>query len=539
MDKIIKILTDKVDDSIQSFEQFPKENEFLNLYNATMLFIEHVKKGSRILLIHDSDADGCGCYMISHIYFTKYFPGLNVELIITDRSKGYGFRPYHITDRENQLPDLIITSDNGITSHDACDLARSKGIDVIITDHHQVDMFKGLPNANFIVDPHQDACTFPYPDINGSFVYWYFIDHFHRMMGGEGNLFYEFLPELCLTTISDVMPLKHINRYVVKEGLKLFNTANLHHRQWVRSFHETKKGETITAEDLGFNLIPSINVAARLSNAEEAAIFLTRENRADSLEYLAYLRELNDTRKAKQQQLMMSIENDYSSWLEHPFILIPGEKFTKGLLGPVSGRLAEHHKCPAIVLTKSADGLTYSGSGRSIGEINILDIIKHNPFIIQDKTGGHKAACGVSFKVDDLIPFWQRLQEDIKKVPKEQYVETTKKSLGLFNLNAMSLDLYYELEKFAPFGKDFERPIFESYAEVTSAVKMGKDKNHYNIKFKTEEGVEIRAVWFFFNDTIKRKTKIRFKYNIMLDTFSKDEVKFVLHIKEVMEKEKL
>jgi len=527
---IIDIISSKMDNSINSFDQFPKAEEFKNLVDSVNLFIEHLNKGSKILLIHDSDADGCGCYMISHIFFKKYYNYQNVELVITDRKLGYGFQPYHINDRINQLPNLVITSDNGITSNEAVDLCNQYNIDVIITDHHQVDKFKGVPNTKYVIDPHQSDCNFPFPDINGSLVYWYFINHLYQTLGGSGNLFYEFLPELMLTTVSDVMPLLNINRFIVKEGLRL---ASNHHRQWIKSFIETTKKDCIDTDDLGFNLIPAINAAARMANAEEAAIFLTQEDRETSMKWLMYLKELNDTRKAQQEELIKYIKANYQSWIEHPFILIPGTDFKKGLLGPIAGRLAEEYKKPTIVMTQNNN--SYSGSGRSVGNINMLDLIKDNQFTNQLKTGGHKAACGVSLTCENLNNFWFQLQEDIKKVNPKDYEESSKNSLGYLELDIIDNDLYNSIEQFQPFGKDFERPQFESTAKITSAVKMGKEKNHYRLVLEYNDK-KYKAVQFFFTEELSRGYMIDFVFTIMPDYY--DESELVLHIKRIKNKYK-
>jgi len=535
--EVLDILSKNVDDSIISFDQFPKANQFKDLTEAVELFINHIKKGSRILFIHDSDADGIGTFMISKIYFEKYFPGLNIEIVITDRSKGYGFQPLYVQERLNTLfqPNLIITADNGITSHEGCQLARDNNIDVIITDHHQVDMFKGKPNANYIIDPHQEDCFFPFPDINGTLVYWYFINEFHQKMGGEGNLYYEFLPELAMTVVSDVMPIKNINRFIVKDALQKFST---HHRQWTKTFFTSLDKNDVTIEDFGFNLVPCINVAARMANAEDAAIFMTQEFSKGSLEWFSYLKELNDTRKARQEKLIKTIKSNYQSWLDASFIIIPGEDFQKGILGPVAGRLAEEFKKPTIVLSKSRDGKTYSGSGRSVGEVDLLDLLKNNPFVIQDKTGGHKAACGVSFPVENLNDFWYRLQEDTNKVPLEKYNEKSKGSYGYLDLDDITFDFFNKIEKFQPFGKDFERPSFTSTGLLTSARKMGKDSNHYNLEIQSNKGVKFRSIWFFFSKELKRNNIVEFTYNIMLDTFNKDNPQLCLHIKSIQIKEK-
>lgn len=532
-DRIIEILSSKVDDSITSWSQFPDPYQFLGMKEAVETFIRHVNAGSRILFVHDSDADGLGTYMLSHIFF-QFFTYNNLEIIITDRHQGYGFIPNHINDRIDNLPNLIITADNGITALAACDRARELNIDVIITDHHQVDSARGKPNA-IIVDPHQASCPFPYKDINGTVVYWYFLKAIAEISGTKINMIQEFLPELTLTTVSDVMPLNGINRFIVKEGLNAFKH---HHRQWVRTFFKVFGKPKVTAEDLAFNLIPAINVTSRLTNAEESAIFLTRTDPTDSNTWLKYIKSLNDVRKSKQEKLMKEIDGLYASWIEAPFILIPGENFEKGILGPTAGRIAEYHKKPTIVLTKNKAGTIYSGSGRSTGQIDLLGLVKNNPYVIQDKTGGHKAACGISFPVENLNQVWNDLQLETQKLPSSDYKDTSKEIFGMLELSNIDQELFDEIERFQPFGHKFEKPTFMSTGTFKKVTKMGKEKNHYSMEVEDGFGCKIRAVWFFFSDELKSNKNYTFTFNLAMDDFNKapGEETVCLHIKSIVER---
>ena len=429
------------------------------------------------------------------------------------------------------MPNLIITADNGITSIPACLRAEELGIDVIITDHHQVDSHRGLPRA-IVIDPHQEACTFEYPEINGTFVYWYFLSAIAEVAGTPIDMQKEFLPELCLTTISDVMPLTGINRFVVREGLKIFPT---HKRQWVQTFFKVFDKPEITAENLAFNLIPAINVTSRLTNAEESAMFLTREDPKESMVWLQYIKTLNDARKSKQEELMVEINGLYSSWLDAPFILVPGENFTKGILGPTAGRIAEAHKKPTIIMTKNKAGTVYSGSGRTTGGINLLGLVKDNPYVISDKTGGHKAACGVSLLVENLVPFWEQVQRDTAALHPDEYIDKSKEYLGKLNLRDIDYQLFMAMEQYQPFGQKFQKPMFIARGKFKSVGKMGKQKNHYTITIEDGLGCELRAVWFFFTEDIKAGKNYNFVFTINKDDFNKkDPEAIVLHIKSIV-----
>ena len=530
---IVEILSSRVDDSITSWDQLPEPYQFLGMREGVDTFIRHVNAGSKILFIHDSDADGLGTYVLSYIFF-QHFLYPNIEVIITDRHQGYGFIPKHMDDRISSLPSVIITADNGITAISACLRAKELGIDVIITDHHQVDSIRGKPDA-IIIDPHQEGCPFPYKDINGTFVYWYFLKAIAEVSGTKIDMINEFKPELALTTISDVMPLNGINRFVVKEGLKAFDS---HHRQWVRTFFKVFAKSKVTAEDLSFNLIPAINVTSRLTNAEESAIFLTQHTPEGSLTWLKYIQSLNDVRKKKQEQLMKDINGLYSGWLEAPFILIPGENFEKGILGPTAGRIAERLKKPTIVLTKNQAGTIYSGSGRSTGSIDLLELVKNNPHVIQDKTGGHKAACGISFPVEKLNDVWYDLQMETHKLHEDEYKDVSKEFLGLLELRNIDYELLDRINDFQPFGQKFQKPMFVCRAHFKKVTKIGKEKNHYSIELEDGLGCSLRAVWFFFTDELKSKTDYNFIYSIAPDDYNKKEGEALcLHVNAIISDE--
>jgi len=530
IEDILCKLEEKVDNSITSWEQVPHYSKMLNIDKAVERFMQAVVKNEKILFVHDSDADGLGTYMLSMIFF-GFFKYENIEVMITDRSNGYGFVPKYLDDRLDNLPHLVITADNGITSIPACLRAKELGVDVIITDHHLVDTKRGLPHA-IVVDPHQPDDTFPYKHINGTFVYWYFLSAIADKANTPIDMKYEFLPELCLTTISDVMPLTGINRFVVKEGLKNWET---HHRMWAKTFQKIF-GKTITAEDLAFNLIPAINVTSRLTNAEESAMFLTRTDYRESETWLTYIKNLNDVRKKKQQELNDEIHNLYASWIDQPFILIPGENFMKGILGPTAGKLAERYKKPTIVLSKNKAGDIYSGSGRTTGAINLLGLVKDNPYVIQDRTGGHAAACGVSFKVADLNNFFFELQKDTMKLDPELYKDKTKDTFGQLELRDIDWQMFQQIEQYQPFGKAFDKPIFIGHGKFTKVLKIGKEKNHYSIEVQDGLGCKLRMMYFFYIEEIQKGKEYNFEFTIAHDSYNKkDPEAIVLHLKRIID----
>lgn len=493
-------LESKVDNSITSWDQIPGYQYFFGLKESVDMFIWALTNNKHIRFVHDSDVDGIGTYLITY-GFLSHFMLPNCSIIITNRKEGYGFLPHHLEGMKEG--DLIITADNGITSHPACDAAREKNINVIITDHHQQDEHRGKPYA-FIINPHQDGCHYPYKDINGTFVYWFFISAIVDRYQINLNMKEYFLPELTLTTISDVMPLTGINRFIVKEGLKYMNenkqgTTN---KLWLNTWLRKCKDPVITSDSLAFGFIPSLNATGRLTKAEETAFYMVESDPFKSNEWLEYINYLNDTRKQQQFDLKNNIEMNYGGWLANEFILIPGSKdWPKGILGPTAGGLAERFNKPAIVLKESDCGTYYSGSGRSVGEVNILGLLKNNQFIDQNNTGGHKAACGVKLKKEHLNNFYWSLIEETRKLDKKLF-ENTGHVLGKLDLADIDWNLFKLIDSFEPFGQGFKRPQFLVKAKLKNVTKS-RDGKHQFLTLDDGLGTIMRAAWFNAPEQLK------------------------------------
>jgi len=533
---IVEHLNSIVDNEITSWDQLPSYNEFLNMDKGIELFTKTVQNGNKIVFVHDSDVDGIGTYCVSYGVLSHLLLP-NYEIKITDRSQGYGFQPLHLNGLKEG--DLIITADNGITSNIACREARKIGVNVIVTDHHLVDKYEGLPDA-IIIDPHQKGCNFPYKHINGTMVYWYFMRAITDYYKTDINMIDYFLPELMLTTISDVMPLTGINRFIVKTGLKYIKDTRNNgwtNKQWLNTFVQNCKSWDITSEALAFGFIPALNAAARMAKAEYTAYYMIETDMVKSREWFDYLNAINNQRKQLQYDLKQYILDNYGSWMAQDFILIPGANdnklFSKGILGPTAGNLAEQFNKPTIVLKANNEGV-YSGSGRSVGDVDMLGIIKENPFTIQEKTGGHKAACGVALESNNLNDFFLKLQEETKKVDRSLFKNNTH-VLGKLELSEINWDLYQSIRQFEPFGQGFKRPQFLIKANVASMTKT-KDGKHMFLQLDDGLGSTIKANWFNYNQEIKRGKQLTFCCTIQHDDFKEpNKQNLVLFIRSIGE----
>lgn len=530
-EKVKELLEFKLTENIQinSIEDFPNPFEMLDMQKAVDIFFKAVVENKKIRCVCDSDCDGLGTYTLFYNFF-KYFPYNNIEIIITDRKQGYGFITRHIVDDVG----LYITADNGITSNEATALAKSKGADVIITDHHQPDLDKGLPKADAIVDPYIPGDNFPYKDISGTFVLWFFLKAIAEKSNLDLDLFKEFLPEIGLTTLSDVMPIdRHLNRFVVTKFIESIGSDTNSHREYINTYKELVN-KSPTAEDISFTLTPLINATQRMTTAEHGALFLIQDLSEKSKEWFNYISALNNNRKKVQQELQSYVEIHYKDFItDKPFIVIPGRYHSdyKGVLGILAGRLADKFQKPAIVMRFNEETKEFTGSGRSIGDVNILDLLRDNPFI--KNVGGHKQALGVTVSEENFNDFYTTLQEKTAQIP-DNILHPIKLPLGYIPLNKIDIDMYNNIQQYEPFGKEFPRPVFATRAVIKSARLVGAGKNHLTMVIQdTEKIISFKAMQFFTEEVPEKGKEYIIYFKLGLDEYGPPPAKVMLKIEEI------
>ena len=499
---------------ITSLDEFPDPYDMLGMKEAVDVFTKVVAANGKIKLVCDSDMDGLGTYTLWYKFFSV-FPYSNIEMMITDRKQGYGFIPAHIADDVS----LYITSDNGITAIPATEAANAKGQQVIICDHHQPDLAAGLPPATAIIDPYQPGDTFPYPDISGTFVLWFFLKALAEKYGLKIDMYKEFLSEIALTTLSDVMPInKHINRFVVHDFVNRFCENEECNREYLNTF-KTEVNSNPTAEDFSFGLTPLLNATQRMTKADHGAQFLVADTPEKSLEWFNYIKGLNDARKERQQTLLTYIEKHFREYINKPFIVIPGRFHTeyKGVLGIIAGRLADSYKKPTIVMNYNEASRTYSGSGRSTGEVNILDLLRQNSHIVN--VGGHKQALGVTVAEDKFDDFYNQLIKDTEAIP-EEIIRPIKLPLGFIPINKIDIDFFHEIAKYEPFGQGFPRPTFMTKAVLKSGHLVGKQKNHLTLVITDPKGlIKIKGMQFFTTEVPPKGEEYMVSFRFDIDNF--------------------
>lgn len=448
---------------------------------AVDLIIKTMQEGGEIRIFGDYDQDGIASVMTLMDGMLFYYD--NISYDIPHRvDEGYGISSKMSDKAIEDGVSLVITCDNGITGFDQIDNLRANNINVIVTDHHQIEKKENeewveqvLPKANAVINPKRLDSNYPFDDLCGAGVSFKLMQGLYQKLDGDMYYLYSLLEYVAMGTVCDVVSLTDENRIFVIEGLKRLNQtekigikALLDEAGWEREVDEYT---------LGFILGPLMNTTGRLKSAKMAIELLIEEDIDDIYDKASELVKLNNERKtltesAYKRACQIIEENSYD---KDDVIVVYDENFNESICGIVAGRIKEKYYRPTIVLTKSKDENIAKGSGRSIEAYNIYEEIL--PF--KDKLasfGGHPMACGLSIEITNIDEFRKFLNKNSKLSDKEK-----EKSINVdsqINISNLSLEFAESLLKLKPFGKDNEKPLFANKdVSIASLSMIGKDKN--------------------------------------------------------------
>lgn len=467
---------------IHTLRDLPTPQSLNHIESAAQIISQAMEKNREILVIGDYDADG----VCASAIMTRFFQTLGYQhfrLIIPNRFEdGYGVSAA-LLDKYAHNAAVVVSVDNGITAFCAGEWCKARDIPFIITDHHTPT--PTLPQADAIINPMLKDSTFIQKNICGAVVAWYFCGAIKRSLGAKIDMGM-FLEYLAIATIADVMPLKGINRILVKKGLESLNTsssvlATLLHQEYARF----KK--PITAESLSFDFIPLLNCAGRMESANKALELLLSPSLAHAAHIYTELKSLNAKRKEIQQDIIQKAQEHIIQTDE--FVLSYGESWHEGVLGIVAAQLARMYKKSAFVLSQNAGVL--KGSGRSFGGANLIaSITPLQQYCLS--FGGHSGAVGLSLELNQLEVFVEKLQECMV------YEEASDRE-AFFTLGAESIDreLFKILESFEPFGEGNPKIAFLLENLTIQEIRpLGRENKHFEYTLVDSRGVCVVGLEF-------------------------------------------
>ncbi len=468
----------------------------------------------KIMILGDYDVDGTTSTSMLYTYFKQR----NFDLLyyIPDRYKeGYGVSTVSIDYAEENNIKLIITVDCGIKAVNQVQYANSKGIDIIICDHHLPDT--KIPKAYAVLNPKQSDCTYPFKDLCGCGIAYKLITA-HNLKSENKLDIRSLLDFVALATVSDMMPLIDENRVMVFHGLKEINNSP---RLGLRNFLKSNNNK-VDESKISFNIGPRINAAGRMKNGKIIVDLLVEEDPNKALSLSNEVEFLNSKRRATEKDVFENVVEkiDHSKYSN----IIYGQKWSTGVLGIVASRIIEKSYKPTIIIT-DFDQQLLTGSVRSVSGFDVYDaLVKCEKYLYQ--FGGHKFAAGVKIEKSKLNQFTEHFEKTVKEIVGGKMFEKKHKYDLEVSFSDLTADNVKIISRMSPFGLENRRPIFKTdNCTITDELKfVGKESQIVKSFIMDSSDTILPFISFSKKDElINLKSPFDILYTVNLNTFSGQE----------------
>lgn len=451
------------------------------------LLVSALHESKNIVIVGDFDADGATSTALT-LLALRSMGFMQVKYLIPNRIDGYGLSPEVVEQAVGFGAELIVTVDNGISSHAGVDAAHAKGIQVLVTDHHLPGEI--LPDAEAIINPNLKDCHFPSKSLAGVGVAFYLMlalrarlrqdQWFEQRAIPEPNLA-EYLDLVALGTVADVVPLDANNRILVHQGLSRIRAGQC--RAGIRALLEisNRDAKQLTANDLGFSLGPRLNAAGRLDDMSIGVALLLCDDIGLARSLANDLDALNHTRREIEQgmqaEALVLCEQLENSGVELPCgLAIYHPEWHQGVVGILASRIKERFYRPVIAFAPAGGGLL-KGSGRSIAGLHLRDVLERldtlNPGLIL-RFGGHAMAAGLSIEADRFDEFQLCFGELIGEWLDASMLEGIIWTDGELENAMLTLDTAEQLRNGGPWGQSFPEPIFDGSFKILQQRLVGE-----------------------------------------------------------------
>jgi single-stranded-DNA-specific exonuclease len=522
-------------------ENIPNSNLLPNIDSAVLKIIEAVKSNKKIFIYGDYDVDGiCS----STILFDFLFRTLKADVkpYIPNRfDEGYGLNSNAIDNIIEQGANLIITVDCGIRDSKLVNEYVKKGLDFVITDHHE------LPDGKFkfhksvpVVHPALPESKYPETDICATNVAWKLVNEIWNVLKTEQEYSdcdfdnFNYIDLVALATNCDVMPLVGENRIIMKYGIEqLKNTTN----RGLKAILESNKLDLgkLDAYHFGYVIGPRLNAAGRMESALTALRLLTSYDEKVVPVLVEKLEVLNRERQALSMKYMEDalVQAEKQVIDNNRLLFIVGKNWSEGIIGLVAGKFCEKYHMP--VLAVSINEGVVKGSARSIFGYNVTEAISKSSKLLE-KFGGHNQAAGFTLKEVNLNKFIEAMQNDANVNIDDEMLEKVLNITAELSDDNLNADFVREIEKCKPFGYGNESPVFAiKNLKVLNSSLVGKEAKHLKINLETELGTKVSAIGFNkgeFFDKIEYGSRIDLAFHLEINLWNGQEF-MQLNIKDI------
>lgn len=450
-----------------------------------------IENRERIVIYGDYDVDGVTS--VSMLYLFLSAKGADVEYYIPSRSgEGYGVSCAAIDRLVEKGITLMITVDTGVTANEEIEYAREKGMDVVVTDHHECK--SELPRACAVVNPHRPDCEYPFKELAGVGVVFKLLcayeialsrENGEAVIEGVRRVYNEYADLAAIGTIADVMPVRDENRLIVTIGLRMIAAttrkglaalieASSSTQSTVRSVSSlspraVQKRRKISSGFIGFGLAPRLNAAGRISSATKAVELLLADSDERAQALAEELCEINRRRQVEENRIAEEAYKkiEEGKYLETDrFLVLADDNWQQGIIGIVASRLTERYGMPSILI--SFDGTTDGcpcgtdigkGSGRSVKGVNLVDAMSYCEDVLC-KFGGHELAAGMTVMRSQVDAFRKRINEYVRsRIPEESMTVSVEADCEVV-IEELTMQLAVELYRLEPYGVSNPTPTF-------------------------------------------------------------------------------
>lgn len=443
-----------------------------------------IDKNERILVYGDYDADGVTSTTI--LVHTLQKLGAQVGWYIPNRfTEGYGPNEMAFQNAYDEGVSLIITVDNGIQGHNEIKMVQDLGVDVIVTDHHEIG--RTLPEAYAIVHPMHPEFDYPFKYLCGAGVAYKLAQ---TLLDNVPNYFKAYA---AIGTIADLVSLTDENRSIVQNGLRVMNESCPIAIKAL--LNQASFNDEISEETIGFIIGPRLNAVGRLEDASLAAELLM----SDSPEEAEFLAEQVEHFNQERKDIVVSITEEALAMAEdyvkqgHQFLLLAKEDWHEGVLGIVGSKIVETYSLPTLILNIDYEQNHAKGSARSIEQVSMFEILSAHQDLIS-KFGGHHMAAGMTMDIDNIDELRTGLNDWMARLSETTSLEPSKNVDVLLDESDITIKNIRDIQKLRPFGTDFTSPLFEIRDIAIKSLKaIGKEQNH--LKMTLGESNLVSLFW--------------------------------------------
>lgn len=498
---------------------------FSQMEQAVKRILTAVENQEKIIVYGDYDADGVTSTAVM-FETIKALGAKNLEVYIPFREKeGYGLNMNAVTQLAEDGTKLVVTVDCGITNTAEVEFLMSKGVDVVVTDHHHAP--PELPKAHSVINPNVPDEPYPFGGITGCGVAFKVAQ---GLVARHQDYKIEPLPEgfekwlldlVAIGTIADIQPVLDENRVFVKYGLVVLNkTRRIGLQKLIASLRNREK--TINEKIVGWQLTPRLNAAGRLNHASTAYQLLVTEDEKEAEDLTTELTQTNQERQKITETIRDQAKGYVGEVKDQKILIAVGEDWPTGMVGLVAGKIADEYHLPCLVISRFNGEII--GSARSITEFNVIEAIEKCGEYME-KFGGHPQAAGFTLKNEEALEgFKEKITELAEGELDGKDLSPVLDIDAEVDLEQVNWELFETLEKLPPYGEANPKPIFLARGlTVIDHKKMGKDETHMRLMVSHTTPVIRKTVGFRLAewcDKLKKGDKVDMVFEVDINEWN-------------------